>query len=94
MLRFADYRFIFISVYFRYFQNADEVPKVCERLKFLIFTVINGKPDSNRLLKEEELGKLLTDSLERPLPDEASVPKIALYLHDTGAVCIKWIMDL
>ena len=81
-------------MYQYYFQNADEVPKVCERLKFLIFTVINGRPDSYRLLKEEELGKLLTDSLDRPLPDEVSVPKIASYLHDTGAVCIEWIMDL
>ena len=71
-----------------YFQNADRVPLVCEHLKYHIFSKLNHKPESRRLLKEEEFGRLLTDDLGRSLPDDVSVARLASYFHDTGAVSV------
>ena len=61
---------------------------MCERVKYLIFTNLNQWPVSTRLLKKEDFNTLLTDSLQRPLPDELSVARLAAYLHDTGAVSV------
>ncbi|XP_065837858.1 death-associated protein kinase 1-like isoform X2 [Oscarella lobularis] len=67
-------------------ENADLVPKVCEHVKFLIFTKLNQRPVATQLLNEKEFEALLTDCLQRPLPKEVSVARLAAYLHDTGAI--------